>query len=154
MKYRIPGPWISLTVGVGHGMAGAVIQRPMARYDDQKVPRGTSRRWEVIVADDEHQRNAPRLRAIDVRDQHRILQLLSDDDLRRIPLLTEGDKLSRYKLYLDLHDPARADFTAEGTEVVKPGQRIVAKADVPNELWSALVDTAHDVVGWRRRRSA
>jgi hypothetical protein len=126
----------------------------MARYDDQKVPRGTSRRWEVILADEERRAQGPRLRAIDVRAQHRILQLLNEEDLRHIPLMTEGDQLARYKQYLDLHDPARADFMAEGTEVVKPGQRLVAKEDVSAELWAALVDAAHEVVGWRRRRTA
>jgi hypothetical protein len=126
----------------------------MARYDEQRVPRGTSRRWEVILADEERRREVPRLRAIDVRAHHRILQAMSEDDLGRIPLLPEGQRLTRYKEHLDLHDPARANFLAEGTEVVKPGQRIVAKADVPREIWDRLIDAAHDVVGWRRRRTA
>ena len=136
-------------------MARALRQTcDMARYDERPVPRGTSRRWEVILADEERRTQSPRLRAIDVRAQHRILGLLRDNDLKRIPLMAEGDKLGRYKQYLDLHDPARADFVAEGTEVVKPGQRIVAKSDVSGDLWSALVDAAHEVVGWRRRRTA
>jgi hypothetical protein len=126
----------------------------VARYDEQKVPRGTSRRWEVILADDAKAPQARRLRASDVRAQHRILQLLDDEDLRAIPLLEEGERLARFKPYLDLHDPGRADFVAEGTEVVKPGQRIVAKSDVSPGIWSALIDSAHEVVGWRRRRSA
>ena len=126
----------------------------MAGYTDRPVPRGTSRRWEVIVADDEHHAESPRLRAIDVRSQHRILQLLNDAELRAIPLLREGETLARFKPYLDLHDPARADFLAEGTEVVKPGQRLVARAEVTADVWSRLVDAAHEVVGWTRRRSA
>jgi hypothetical protein len=126
----------------------------MARYDEQRVPRGTSRRWEVILADEERRRIAPRLRALDVRAHHRILQAMSEEDLARIPLLPEGERLMRFKEHLDLHDPARANFLAEGTEVVKPGQRIVAKADVPREIWDRLIDAAHDVVGWRRRRTA
>jgi hypothetical protein len=123
-------------------------------YDDQRVPRGTSRRWEVILADEPRRESAPRLRALDVRAHHRILQAMSEDDLARIPLLSEGERLARYKEHLDLHDPARANFIAEGSEVVKPGQRIVAKADVPRELWDRLIEAAHDVVGWRRRRTA
>jgi hypothetical protein len=123
-------------------------------YDDRPVPRGTSHRWEVILADDEHHAQARRLRAIDIRAQHRILHLLADADLRRIPLMAEGERLVRYKPYLDLHDPARADFLAEGTEVVKPGQRLVARAEVSGEIWTALVSAAHEVVGWGRRRSA
>jgi hypothetical protein len=126
----------------------------MARYDGQRVPRGTSRRWEVILADEERRREAPRLRAIDVRAHHRILQAMSEDDLGRMPLLPEGQRLTRYREHLDLHDPARANFLAEGTEVVKPGQRIVAKADVPADIWDRLIEAAHDVVGWRRRRTA
>jgi hypothetical protein len=126
----------------------------MARYDEQRVPRGTSRRWEVILADEERRRVAPRLRAVDVRPHHRILHAMSEEDLARIPLLPEGERLTRYKEHLDLHDPARANFLAEGTEVVKPGQRIVAKADVPREIWERLIEAAHDLVGWRRRRTA
>ncbi len=123
-------------------------------YDDQRVPRGTSRRWEVILAEEPRREDGPRLRALDVRAHHRILQAMSEDDLARIPLLAEGERLARYKEHLDLHDPARANFIAEGSEVVKPGQRIVAKADVPRDLWDRLIEAAHDVVGWRRRRTA
>ncbi len=125
----------------------------MARYDERPVPRGMSRRCEVILADEDHPRDAPRVGAIDVRAQHRILQLMDDDALERIPLMRRGERLTRYR-YLDLHDPARADFLAEGTEVVKPGQRLVPRTEVAPELWSALVASAHEVVGWRRRRTA
>ena len=135
-------------------MAHRLRRQGRMGYDDQRVPRGTSRRWEVILADDDRRREAPRLRALDVRGQHRVLQAMEDDDLARIPLMTEGERLARYKEYLDLHDPGRANFVAEGSEVVKPGQRLVAKADVPREVWEALIEAAHDVVGWRRRRIA
>ena len=40
----------------------------MARYDDQKVPRGTSRRWEVIVADEDIGLLDPRERLLQVDD--------------------------------------------------------------------------------------
>jgi hypothetical protein len=126
----------------------------VAKYDENPVPRGTSRRWEVILADEEGGRSAQQLRALDVRAQHRILQDLTDEELGRIPLLSEGERLARYKEYLDLHDPARADFLAEGHEVVKPGQRIVAKAAIPRDLWDRLIEASHHVVGWRSRRTA
>jgi hypothetical protein len=126
----------------------------MAKYDENPVPRGTSRRWEVILADDEGGRSTQQLCALDVRAQHRILQDLTDEELGRIPLLSEGEHLARYKEYLDLHDPARANFLAEGHEVVKPGQRIVAKASVPRDLWDRLIEASHHVVGWRSRRTA
>lgn len=123
-------------------------------YGDERVPRGVSRRWEVVVADDDRQHEARSLRALDVRAQHRILQAMSEEDLAAIPLLPQGEHLARFKAHLDLHDPARADFIAEGTEVVKPGQRIVRRADVAPETWDRLIEAAHDVVGWKRRRIA
>lgn len=127
----------------------------MAKYDEAKVPRGTSRRWEVLLADEERGAADGRaLRASDVRSQHRILQELTDEELGQVLLLPQGERLARYKEYLDLHDPARANFLAEGTEAVKPGQRIVAKAQVPRDIWERLIDASHDVVGWRRRKTA
>src|SRR5213594_3017228 len=103
----------------------------MARYDENRVPRGTSRRWEVLMSEDQRERSpARRGRAIDVRAEHRIL--------REMPLLDEGTTLERRHEYLDLHDPARADFRAEGGEVVKPGQRVIARIDVSVEAWEDL----------------
>ena len=125
----------------------------MVRDEDQ-VPREMSPRWEVSLAADEGPPGAPRLRALDVRAHHRILKAMSEDDLARIPLLPQGQRLIRYKEHLDLHDPARANFLADGTEAVKPGQRVVAKGDVTREIWDRLVESAHDVVGWRRGRTA
>src|SRR5216684_4155086 len=94
-KYRISGlrPILS-----GHSAVACALRHDhsMARYDDQRVPRGTSRRWEVILADDERPSQAPRLRAIDLRAQHRILQLLTDDELRQISLMGDGEQLGRY----------------------------------------------------------
>ena len=85
----------------------------MARYDERPVPRGTSRRWEVLLSS------------------------------------AEGARLKRRREYLDLHDPARADFRAEGTETVRPGQRIVARAEVSDECWAEL-RAACDRVARRR----
>jgi hypothetical protein len=123
-------------------------------YGEERVPRGTSRRWEVVLSDDERPADGERIRASAVRSEHKILAPFSDNDLAQIPILGTGERLARYKVYLDLHDPARADFLAEGVEVVGPGQRIVPKADVPGDLWVRLVDSAHEVIGWRRRRTA
>ena len=127
----------------------------MAKYDERPVPRGTSRRWEVILADeDDRGRDAPDLRALDVRAQHRILQELTDDELARIPLLPQGERLARYKEYLDLHDPAKANFLAEGSEVVRPGQRIVARQSASKAVWEDLLAACDEVTGRRRKRSA
>ncbi len=127
----------------------------MARYDEKPVPRGTSRRWEVLIADEDKGRSAPpRLMASDVQADHRVLQDVPLGVLREIPLLPEGAPLQRLGEYLDLHDPGRADFRAEGGEVVKPGQRVVARADVSGEAWSELRAACARVVDRRRLRPA
>jgi hypothetical protein len=122
----------------------------MAKYDENPVPRGTSRRWEVLMSDEERERAPARRRhAIDVQHEHRVLRELPESLLRDVPLLDEGTSLERRHEYLDLHDPARADFRAEGGEVVKPGQRVVARADVGDEAWGELRAACDRVV--RRR---
>ena len=122
----------------------------MAKYDENPVPRGTSRRWEVLMSDEERERApAQRRHAIDVRSEHRTLSEMSEASLREIPLLDEGTTLERRHEYLDLHDPARADFRAEGGEVVKPGQRVIARTDVSAEAWAELRAACDRVV--RRR---
>jgi hypothetical protein len=123
----------------------------MAKYDENPVPRGTSRRWEVLMSDDDAsaRRGAGRRRASEVRMEHRVLQGFSDTDLAVMPLLPEGTVLARRGWYLDLHDPARADFMAEGDEVVDPGQHVIARSDVEPELWDELRSACDAVVGRR-----
>src|SRR5438445_3481683 len=98
----------------------------MAKYDESPVPRGTSRRWEVLMSDGEtapeagHERRTAR----DVRAEHRVLLSFSDSDLGAMPLVPENTRLARAGWYLDLHDPGRADFRATGDETVEPGLHV------------------------------
>ena len=113
----------------------------MAGYDTTRVPRGTSRRWEVLMSDDEalpSRARGPRRSALEVRADHRVLRHFGEAELRAMPLLAQGAPLARRGRYLDLHDPARADFVAEGDEVVEPGQHVVARTDVSEDLWDEL----------------
>ena len=127
----------------------------MPRYDERPVPRGPSGRWEVVLADEEPGREDARsLTALDVRGDHRILSELSEEDLAAIPLLAPGTALRRFGEYLDLHDPGRANFLAEGTEVVRPGQRMVARTSVSKAIWVDLLAATDTVTGRRRRRTA
>jgi hypothetical protein len=121
----------------------------VAKYDEAPVPRGTSHRWEVLMAANEHDPLPRRDRrtALDVVHDHRVLHDLAAELLRQIPLLPDGATLSRRAEYLDLHDPARADFRALGDEVVRPGQRMVARAEVSPDAWRALLDACDRVVG-------
>ena len=138
---------------------GPTLARPvrvfaaMAKYDETPVPRGTSRRWEVLLSEEETDRRRvqPRKRAIEVRADHRVLQGFSDSELEVIPLVTEGTRLARRAWYLDLHDPARGEFVAEGDEVVVPGQHVVARKDVDDALWEELRRACDAVLGRRTR---
>ena len=107
----------------------------MAKYDEAPVPRGASHRWEVLMAVDENAAVARKERrtALDVCREHRVLHELRADLLGQIPLLTDGARLSRRAEYLGLHDPARADFRALGDEIVRPGQRVVARSELSAE---------------------
>ena len=87
--------------------------------------------------------------ALEVRHEHRVLHDLGAEKLRQIPLVSDGARLTRRSAYLDLHDPARADFRALGDEVVRPGQRLVARSEVSAEVWRALLDGCDRVVGRR-----
>ena len=126
----------------------------MAKYDETPVPRGTSRRWEVLMSEDEEpvpRAMGPRRTALVVRAEHRVLAGFSDSQLAAMPLVPEGVRLSRRAWYLDLHDPARADFLAEEDEVVDPGQHVVARKDVDDALWEELRRACDAVLGRRTR---
>ncbi len=95
--------------------------------------------------------------ARDVRGEHRVLLSFSDADLAAMPLLPENTRLARGGWYLDLHDPARADFIATGDEAVEPGQHVLARKEVSAELWDELRRACDDVLGrpsMRRLRPA
>jgi hypothetical protein len=128
----------------------------MAGYTEIKVPRGTSRRWEVLLSESEREARppSPRRHAIDVQADHRVLREMPERVLRDMPLLAEGTQLIRRHEYMDFHDPARADFRAEGNEVVKPGQRVVARAEVNDEAWLELREACDRVVRRRPLRRA
>jgi hypothetical protein len=85
--------------------------------------------------------------ARDVRSEHRVLLSFSDTDLARMSLIPEGTGLVRGGWYLDLHNPAKADFLATGDETVEPGQHVLARKEVRPELWDELVRACDGVLG-------
>jgi hypothetical protein len=108
--------------------------------------------WASALADEEADRpsGGAELSALDVRGEHRVLATFTDRELASLRLVPEGAALRRFRLYLDLHDPARAEFAAEGTERVKPGQRLVARDGTDPHLWAALRRACGHVVGHRK----
>lgn len=126
----------------------------MAKLEAPTAPKAPSGRWEVVHAEDARAYMERRLTGLDVRSEHRILQGLSEEDLTGMPLVPEGQTLRRYAEYLDLHDPGRANFLAEGNESVRPGQRLVARKTVSKEIWDDLRSACDEIVGRRARRTA
>ena len=121
----------------------------MPKYDEARVPRGTSRRWEVLMSEDpmSSQPGVERRTAREVRADHRVLLSFSDADLAAMPLVPEGTRLARGGWYLDLHNPAKADFPATGDETVEPGQHMLARKEVSGELWDELRRACDGVLG-------
>jgi hypothetical protein len=95
------------------------------------------------------QPDVERRTARDVRSEHRVLLSFSDADLAAMPLVPEGTRLARGGWYLDLHNPAKADFPATGDETVEPGQHMLARNEVSGELWDELCRACDGVLGRR-----
>lgn len=119
----------------------------MARFDQRRVPRGTSRKWEIVIDDDRPKSFSEAATAADVKPQHRLLRDIETPQLAAIPLLPRGAELARGERYLDLHDPARGEFVGNGYEQVRPGQRVIARSSAPQHVWRALIDAAERVLG-------
>jgi hypothetical protein len=95
--------------------------------------------------------------AKEVRAEHRVLRSFAEKDLAAMPLVPEGTRLARGGWYMDLHNPAKADFPATGDETVEPGQHMLARKEVSAELWDELRRACDDVLGrpsMRRLRPA
>jgi hypothetical protein len=83
------------------------------------------------------EKNGPRT-AYDVKELHRWLCEIPDDELKLIPILPVGARLEADAVYLDLADANRQEFKAEGKEDVREGQLIAPKSEVDFELWNWL----------------
>jgi hypothetical protein len=84
------------------------------------------------------EKSGPRT-AFDAKPLHRWLSDFPDDELQQIPLMPAGSRMEANATYLNLNDPNRAEFTAEGKEDVGTDDYIVPKAEVPYELWNRLL---------------
>src|SRR5438045_3455941 len=82
-------------------------------------------------------KNAPTAR--DIKQAHRWLNNLKDDDLKQIRILPEGTRLEQGATYIDLKDLDRGEFTATGGMDAGPGNWYVAKKNVHFNLWNLLL---------------
>lgn len=77
--------------------------------------------------------------AHDVKEAHRLLHDYRDDELKRIPILPAGIRLDAGATYIDLHDPARREFTGAAHMTVGEDSLIVPKSEVDYPLWNRLI---------------
>jgi len=77
--------------------------------------------------------------AYDIKPIHRRFQEFSDDELKQIRILPEGTRLEQGATYLDLANLGLGEFTATGEMSAGPHNWIVAKEEVPYELWHRLI---------------
>ena len=77
--------------------------------------------------------------AYDLKDAHRRLRHLLDDDLKQIFVQPEGARLRQGATYVDLNDLERGEFTATGDMTAGPNNWYVAKDDVHYNLWNLLI---------------
>lgn len=84
------------------------------------------------------QDDAGRRTAKDVKEIHAVLNDWSDEDLDQVPIVPTGTRLEQNATYLDLSAPTSREFTARGDMSATPGQCLIAKSEVPYQLWNRL----------------
>ena len=77
--------------------------------------------------------------AHDVKEVHRALAGFEDDDLKQIPILPVGSRLSQGATYIDLAGAPPREFTATGEMAAEEGKYYVPKDAVPYILWNRLI---------------
>jgi len=77
--------------------------------------------------------------AYDVKETHRLLEGITDDGLKQIPVLWPGARLEQGATYVDLHDPDRREFTATGDMSAGRDNWYVPKSAVDYQLWNRLI---------------
>ncbi|MBC8140403.1 MAG: hypothetical protein H7Y38_03065 [Armatimonadetes bacterium] len=82
--------------------------------------------------------------AYDIKELHEKMSDFDNGELKRIPILAHGERLEQGAKYLDLSDPTRTIFTAQGSQEAQDPHLYVPKAALDYELWNRLtgVDVA------------
>ncbi len=77
--------------------------------------------------------------AYDLKAIHRHLADLSDDELRRIPVLPPGTRLQQGATYIDLRALQPQEFKAMGGQEADAEHWYVPKSEVDYPLWNKLI---------------
>jgi len=67
------------------------------------------------------------------------LGAVNDDDLKRVPVLSEGERLQQGATYVDLKQDPHTEFTARGDMTAGADNAFVPKDRVPYEIWNRLI---------------
>jgi len=81
--------------------------------------------------------------AYDLKEAHRMLEGITDDGLKQIPVLWPGTRLDQGATYIDLREPRRREFTATADMIAGEDHWYVPKHDVDYELWNRLIGIAN-----------
>ena len=89
--------------------------------------------------------------AYDLKAAHRTLaEEFSDDELKGIPVIPEGQRLQQGGIYIDLKDPRRKEFTATGDMTAGARNLYTSKSEVPYPLWNRLIGAGAERTPGRR----
>jgi hypothetical protein len=77
--------------------------------------------------------------AFDIKALHRMLDGITDDGLRMIPVLPMGARLEQGVTHVDLRDPDGHEFSATADMRAGPRNWYVPKSSVDYELWNRLL---------------
>lgn len=90
--------------------------------------------------------------AHDVKELHRSLaDEFTDDELKDIPVVPDGQRLQQGGVYIDLNDPGRKEFTATGDMTAGARNLYASKSEVPYPLWNRLMGVQNPARTPRRR---
>jgi hypothetical protein len=78
--------------------------------------------------------------AFDLKEAHRALaDQFTDDELKQIPLIPDGQPLQQGAVYIDLRDGRRKEFTAIGDMSATSSNWYIPKSEVHYSLWNRLI---------------
>jgi hypothetical protein len=77
--------------------------------------------------------------ALHLRKRGVPIEGLDDEELKRVPLVAEGERLQQGSTYVDLQASRREEFTARGDMEASAGHAYVAKDRVPYQIWNRLI---------------
>lgn len=128
------------------GPEGRHAQTHDVRREELTNPKGPGPEGDEFEADIMPSTATPRLGghavesvpAVDDKALHAELDMLTNDELARLPVVGAGEKLQQGGVYLDLNDRERGPFKALGGQEVGGEDRFIAKRDVDYELWNRI----------------